>query len=141
MQAHGFSLLELLIAVAITGILAAMAIPSWQTYTIKARVAEGFQLVETAKLAVAETALLTNRLPSDSTEAGYTGLVPTKNVESITIGEKGIITLRFSALAGDGTLLLVPALYPTGEIDWHCTGGSLNINYRPAVCRLEKTVS
>ena len=66
----GFTLIELMIVVAIIGILAAIAIPAYQDYTIRAQVSEGMTLAAAAKAAVAETYLNTGDAPADREEAG-----------------------------------------------------------------------
>lgn len=134
-QQQGFSLIELLIAIAIISILAAIAIPAYQNYIIKARVTEGFHLAHAAQLAVAETILMTNTLPSHQKETGYLSPKPTKNVQTITIGQAGVISIQYTNIAGGGTVLFTPTLYPTGELGWHCEAGTLDKKYLPANCR------
>lgn len=135
-QQRGFTLIELMIVVAIVGILAAVAIPAYQDYTIRARVTEGLGLASAAKLAVAETAISNNALPTTQAETGYAGLTAaTDNVTSITIGAGGIITVTYTTAAGGGTIVLDPDLTANGEVTWDCTGGTLDNKYRPANCR------
>ena len=69
---QGFTLIELMIVVAIIGILAAIAIPAYQDYTIRAQVSEGMNLAAAAKAAVAETYLNRGVAPADRTAAGMT---------------------------------------------------------------------
>ncbi|VEG90691.1 pilin [Legionella spiritensis] len=136
MKQRGFTLIELMIVVAIVGILAAIAIPAYQDYTIRARVTEGLNLASSAKLAVSETAITNNALPATQAETGYVSPAATPNVTSIAIGANGVITITYTAAAGGGTLLMTPTLQPNGDVTWDCaTGGSLLDKYRPASCR------
>jgi type IV pilus assembly protein PilA len=135
----GFTLIELMIVVAIIGILAAVAIPAYSDYVIRARVTEGFVLASTAKVSVGENA--TNGKPF---AAGWTaaGLDTTK-VSGIAIdASTATITITYGKKVEDGkTLTMVPTPAPTegvgyqGAFSWDCTGGTLASKYRPAECR------
>ena len=138
----GFTLIELMIVIAIIGILAAIAIPAYQDYTIRAKVSEGISLASAAKLAVAETTDATGTTPTSNTAAGLPAAVSIlgNNVDSVTVGAGGAITVLYSAsgLGGtaDGTnIVITPDTSQPGSMVWDCTGGTTPGKYRPANCR------
>ena len=96
MVQKGFTLIELMIVVAIIGILAAVALPAYQDYTIRARVSEGMVLASAAKLSVAE-----NAAQGSAFRSGWTAPVATTNLSSIEItDENGTVTATFPPTAG-----------------------------------------
>jgi len=136
-KCRGFTLIELMIVVAIIGILAAVAMPAYQNYIIRARVIEGVHLASAAKLAVSEFVLSSNALPKTQQETGYDSPEATNNVASIKIMDKtaAIIVMYTEAVSKKSTLILTPTLHPTGDVSWACDGGTLALKYRPSSCR------
>jgi len=134
---QGFTLIELMIVVAIVGILAAVALPAYQDYTIRAQVTELMGLADGAKTSVAEYYQSTGNQPADNTAAGYGGATG-KYTASVAIAA-GVITATAggsanSAISGK-TITLTPAADATaGTLVWSCAG-TVDAKYRPSSCR------
>ena len=144
-QQKGFTLIELMIVIAIIGILAAIAIPAYQDYIVRSKVSEGLNMAGAAKLAVAETFDSTSSMPVDNDAAGLpTGTSITGSyVTSITV-TSGVVDILYNTSVGGnptangGTLTLTPES-TEGSMKWVCasgvTGNTIVNKYLPANCR------
>jgi len=130
----GFTLIELMIVVAIIGVLAAVAIPAYSDYTAKAQVSEAFSLAASAKQAVTLYHAEKNSFPTSNTMAGLEAAAAIKGtyVASVAVGALGVITVTMGP-ASDGvvaaglTVVLEPDDTSAGSIQWACnalTGGA-----------------
>ena len=135
---QGFTLIELMIVVAIIGILAAIAIPAYQDYTIRAQVSEGINLASGAKAAIAEYFMDTGDLPSSNGAAGLEATITGNYVTGVAVGASGVVTVTYGNQANTAintqTLTLSPAT-SAGSVAWNCSAGSLAPKHVPSACR------
>ena len=133
----GFTLIELMIVIAIIGILAAIALPAYQDYTKRARAAEGLSLAGGAKTAVSEYYSSNNDFPGSNSAAGLAQDtdIHGNSVTKVTVGTSGVITVTYNNKVTSGaTVLLTPAV-TNGGLTWDCKGGTLASSLRPSECR------
>ena len=136
----GFTLIELMIVVAIVGILAAVAIPAYSDYTARAKVTDGLSLAAGAKTAVTENILsnTTSRRSGLNHTAGVINGASSVNVTSVSVDDgSGEITVTYNqTVTGTaGQTILVTPTPSNGAVSWSCTGGTVPDNLRPANCR------
>ncbi len=134
---QGFTLIELMIVVAIIGILAAVAIPAYQDYTVRARVTEGLSLASAAKTAISEYYATNGTLPTSNSQAGIAaaGSITGNNVSGVQVTGSGVIQVTFSGNPINANTMTLTATTNGGAIAWNCSGGDLPSKYRPSSCR------
>jgi len=153
----GFTLIELMIVVAIVGILASVAVPAYSDYTVRAKVSEAVAAVAPVKASVADYYYGNGELPRSSANAGLdtdeSGTDPvlgggyaTDVIGAITVDQApsaGTIKVTFKDLDGgttaDTTLVFIPTIGDNGQITWMCEAdngnGTLPARFAPASCR------
>ncbi len=135
---QGFTLIELMIVVAIIGILASIAIPAYQDYIRRTHVSEGLSLASGAKTSVSEYFMSSGVFPTSNTEAGLAPPISIfgNAVRSVNVNAAGVISITYRTQVDPVTNTLI--MTPTnvgGAITWLCTGGTVPDKWRPSNCR------
>ena len=136
---QGFTLIELMIVVAIIGILAAIAIPAYQDYTIRAQVSEGLNLAGGAKAAVSEFTMDRGVFPATNGEAGIStaNQITGKYVASVA-NAGGVISVTYGFDAHtllNTRVLQLSAMTTAGSVEWVCKSANIADKHLPAACR------
>jgi type IV pilus assembly protein PilA len=138
----GFTLIELMIVVAIIAILAAIAIPAYQDYLVRSQVSEGSVLADGSKTAMAEFYSNTGHFPSTNASAGLATSTSIKGqyVSEVNVGTtQGKITVSYAGPKANSAIssstLIFSSVTNGGSIEWHCTGGTVASKYLPTSCR------
>ena len=138
---RGFTLIELMIVVAIIGILAAVAIPMYLDYAVRAQVGQGINLASGAKVAVTEYYQDQGVFPGDNATAGVAaaGSITGKYVSQVAVTGAGLIQVTFGNDVNSKVLNAVLTMTPTdnlGSVSWACTGDAVLVDkWLPSSCR------
>lgn len=138
-EMHGFTLIELMIVVAIIGILASIAIPAYQDYTIRAQVSEGLSLSNSAKTTISEYYVDQGAWPADNATAGLEAAANIKGryVTSVAIAGN-VITITYgnnAHAAIDTKSVTLTVSDDGGSLNWNCGSATIATKHLPAACR------
>lgn len=132
---NGFTLIELMIVVAIIGILASISLPAYQDYVKKAHVLEGLSLASASKTAIWDYWASNATFPTDNTSAGLSDTIEGNAVKSVSISGNQVTITFNEKVIDDKTIILKVSEETAGAISWDCKEGTLETKYRPFACR------
>lgn len=130
----GFTLIELMITVSIIGILASIALPSYQIYVKRAHVLEGLNLAGGSKTAIWDYWSSNGQFPSTNASAGVATTIKGNSVDSVELSSNEIIITYNDKVENNKTIIL-RATNGDGSLVWDCKTGTLSHKYRPVNCR------
>lgn len=136
----GFTLIELMMAVMIVGILAALTTMFYTDYMTRIRVVEGIEMASPIHKNVAEYYYTNAVFPTSNSEVGIPAALSTQYVSDISVTAGGLITITYNANSGltaGETIQYVPVINAGGNVAWTCNGAGTTVSdrYLPATCR------